>query len=240
MTLPPCQVCNSAQIRDYHRDGRGALFECTECGFVFLHPIPEAGALAALYEQENIGAGYLRKVPAKMRRARARIALLRRQGAAGRFLDVGCNGGFMVEAAREAGFAAQGLDPDTISVEWARARYPRNQYAVATLEQFAAHNPAPFDAVYCSEVIEHVPDCNVFMDGLKELLRPGGILYLTTPDIRHWRRGPLVGWDGYKPPEHCLYFSPGPLRRLLGSHGFRIVRWRWTLKPGIQVLAARA
>ena len=239
VSVPACQVCGSAHSREYHRGERGTLFECDACGFVFLHPIPDASTQAARYEREHIGAGYLAKVPAKMRRARARVRLMQSYCAGGRFLDVGCNGGFMVEAARAAGFAASGIDPDGVAVAWARAHYPHNTFAAATLEQFIATAGEPFDAVYCAEVIEHVPDCNQFALALARALKPGGTLYLTTPNIRHWRRGPLARWDGYKPPEHCLYFSPGPLRALLARHGLRVVRERWAWKPGIQVLAAR-
>ena len=97
-----------------------------------------------------------------------------------------------------------------------------------------------FDVVYCSEVIEHAPDANRFAASLASLLRPGGVLYLTTPDISHWRRPREMGrWDAYTPPEHCLYFTPVSLARLLDRHGLGVVRRRFAWKPGIKVFARK-
>jgi len=66
------------------------------------------------------------------------------------------------------------------------------------------------------------------------------VLYLTTPDISHWRRPrDLTLWDGFCPPSHCIYFSPGNLTRLLVEHGFEVFRRFVAWKPGIKVLARR-
>lgn len=241
MSALHCQVCSSARITPYHRDANGELFQCVDCGFIFLHPIPDAATQAALYEQAGIGARYFPKAERKLQRARMKMRALQRSVPRGRFLDAGCNGGFMVEAARLAGFDAYGVEPDPASVEWARRHFPANAFAVATLEEFvAAGAQKPFDLLYCSEVIEHAPDAKRFAAALAAAVTRGGFLYLTTPDITHWRRPKaLAEWDGYKPPEHCLYFGPRTLRRLLEGHGFRVVKTAWAWKPGIKMLARR-
>lgn len=237
-----CQVCGGKDIVVYHGDDKATLYQCRACAFVFLHPIPDAAALAALYATQGIGARYFPKAGRKLARARGRIRQLQRLVPHGRFLDAGCNGGFMVEAARLAGFAAVGVEPDEPSVAWAREHFPANTYFVATLEQFAdAHPNEQFDALYTSEVIEHTPDCNRFAASLARLVRPGGALYLTTPDITHWRRPrDLHRWDAYKPPEHCLYFGPRNLTMLLARHGFTVAHRAWAWKPGIKIIARRA
>ena len=100
---------------------------------------------------------------------------------------------------------------------------------------------APYDLVYCSEVIEHSPDVNRFVAAIAPLLAPGAALFLTTPDIGHWRRPrDITAWDAFCPPSHCLYFSPANLARLLARHGLRIVRRRPAFKPGIKVLARKS
>lgn len=241
-TLPHCQVCAGARMALYHRDANAELFRCEECGFVFLHPIPDAATQASLYEQAGIGARYFPKAERKLQRAKQKMRQLQRVVARGRFLDAGCNGGFMVEAARRAGFDAHGVEPDPASVDWARQHFPANAFSVATLEEYVTGGAQrPFDLVYCSEVIEHAPDANRFAAALAAAVARGGYLYLTTPDITHWRRPrALAEWDGYKPPEHCLYFSPRTLRLLLERHGFTGVKTAWAWKPGIKVLARRA
>ena len=97
-----------------------------------------------------------------------------------------------------------------------------------------------FAAVYCSEVIEHAPDANRFVAAIAALMAPGAVLYLTTPDIRHWRRPKdIVRWDAFAPPSHCIYFSPRNLTRLLHQHGLAVFRRRLAFKPGIKLLARK-
>jgi SAM-dependent methyltransferase len=238
-SIPACQVCGGLAA-PYHQDSRGALYRCAACTFVFLHPIPSAAEQAGLYEAQGIGARYFPKAERKLARARGRMRRVQRFVPRGRFLDAGCNGGFMVEAARLAGFEAVGVEPDPASVAWAQEHFPANKFVVATLEQFAeARDGGMFDAVYTSEVIEHAPDANRFAAALASVMRPGAVLYLTTPDIGHWRRPSLARWDAYKPPEHCLYFTPKSLTQLLRKHRLEVVERAFAWKPGIKVIARR-
>ena len=172
------------------------LFECADCCLVYVDPMPDADAIAALYGDAYEGAtsGCFAKVESKMRRVRRRVAALARivppspGGGPQRFLDVGYNGGFMTEAARERGFAPTGVELNGAAVAYAQQHYPANDFIHGTVEAFGESGPAPFDAVYCSEVIEHVPGVNGFVAAIAALMRPGSVLYLTTPDIGHWRR----------------------------------------------------
>lgn len=241
---PPCQVCGAAERRLFARHDGMELYRCQACGLVYLDPMPSAAEVRALYDDPLDGAtaGYFAKVASKMRRSRRRVRQLKRHlaaGSGGRFLDVGCSGGFMVEAAREAGFEAWGVDLDPVSIDYARAHYPRNRYHHGTIEDLDAGG-VPFDAVYCSEVIEHVTDANRFVARMAALMRPGAVLYLTTPDIGHRRRPrDLARWDAFCPPAHCLYFSPGNLRLLLERHGLAVIKRRFAWKPGIKLFARR-
>lgn len=243
---PTCQVCDATARRLYAAHAGQELYECAGCGFVVLDPLPDAGARVALYDDAYGGAstGYYAKVDKKMRRARRRAAFiaskLREGPAQRRFLDVGSSAGFMVEAAREKGFESFGVELDGTSVAYAREHYPENTFFSGTVEDYAREDPPPFDAVYCSEVIEHTADANSFMAAIAVLTRPGGLLYLTTPDIGHRRRPKdLTAWDAFCPPSHCLYFTEGSLRHLLKKHGYGHIRRRFAWKPGLKVLARK-
>lgn len=221
------------------------LFQCNDCGLVWLDLLPDAEGVQAMYDDAYAGAttSYFSKVAQKLARSRGRVRYIARLlpgGAGGKsFLDVGANGGFMAEAAREAGFTAVGIEPDPVSVAYAREHYPGITALQGLLEDVDLE-PQSFDVAYCSEVIEHTADCNRFVAKLASVLRPGGLLYLTTPDISHWRRPRKIGrWDGFCPPSHCLYFNPSNLKMLLHRHGFDVVRQRFAWKPGIKIIARR-
>ncbi|MDP7547407.1 MAG: class I SAM-dependent methyltransferase [Alphaproteobacteria bacterium] len=245
-----CQVCASTDCPPLIEHGGWRYRRCADCGLVFLVPMLNEGELAALYADPDSGGtrAYFRKEASKLRRARGRVRLLADAMAGGpkgrRFLDVGCSGGFMAQAAVGAGFTTWGIDPDGNAVAHAKAHYPGATYRVSGLTDFAveftAQSRALFDAVYCSEVLEHVADANAFIGAISTLMLPGGVLYLTTPDMGHWRRPRhLPDWDVFTPPHHCLFFSAGNLQQLLARHGLDIYRRQWAFKPGLKVLARK-
>jgi 2-polyprenyl-3-methyl-5-hydroxy-6-metoxy-1,4-benzoquinol methylase len=251
-----CQVCGAFGRRLYirHRTAKQAglerseweLFECMACGLVYLDPAPSRAEIAFFYFDPYAHAttSYFAKSKAKLKRSATRVRMLLRflpGGAAGKsFLDIGCNGGFMVEAARLAGFRGVGIDPDRNAVSYAEAHFPENEFLHGLLEDDILGG-RQFDAIYCSEVIEHAADANRFMTALVAALRPGGLLYLTTPDVSHWRRPrDITRWDAFCPPAHCLYFNPENLRALLARHGLEVIHRRWAFKPGIKLLARKA
>jgi len=240
----PCQVCGATDREPFIQTKGMDLYRCRNCAVVFMDPMPDPAAVEDLYSDAYDGAtkGYFAKVESKLRRSRGRVRQLQRYVTAGRFLDVGTNGGFMAKAAREAGYDAWGIEPDPISVAYARDHYPDIHVFQGFIEEFVEtpEGAEPFDAVYCSEVLEHVPDVNNFVGAIARATKPGGVLYLTTPDIAHWRvPANVLDWDSFFPPSHCIYFTPSSLTQLLSRHGFSIFRKRLAFKPGIKVFARR-
>lgn len=223
---------------------RGEHFmRCDGCGSFQVAPLPTSAALAAFYQDYGASGGYGAKAAKKLKRAGRRIRRLRWKGASGRFLDVGCNLGFAVEAARLQGFAASGLELDEVAVAAARERFPRNDFRAGTVETLADETgfAGSFGLIYCSEVIEHVTDIEGFARALAVLARPGGLLYLTTPDAGHPRRPrDFLAWDEVKPPEHLTWFTRRGLAALLKRSGFDGVEFQWNWKPGLRALARRA
>ena len=204
-----CQVCEE-RGEPLLVHGSMMFRRCPTCGFVFMDPMPDAARLGDLYTDAYSGAtkGYFKKTDSKMRRCRRRAKWLSRRASGKRFLDVGCNGGFMTEAMRERGFQAHGIDPDSVSIAWAREHYPDNRFHVATAEGFDPGKQR-FDVVYCSDVIEHAPDVNRFVSSIAALMTPGAVLFLTTPDIGHWRRPrDITKWNAFAPTESLPLFQP--------------------------------
>lgn len=95
-------------------------------------------------------------------------------------LDVGCGYGFAVDmAANVLGWRAVGIDPSHYAREGARLLQAdiRKDYLTSATEL-----GEPFGLVVASEVIEHIPDPDGFIQVLRRWLQPGGTLILTTPD----------------------------------------------------------
>jgi 2-polyprenyl-6-hydroxyphenyl methylase/3-demethylubiquinone-9 3-methyltransferase len=98
-------------------------------------------------------------------------------------LDIGCGGGLVAEPLARLGARVTGIDPAAENIAAARAHAQGAvvdvTYKVATAEEVAGEG-AQFDAVLLLEVIEHVPDVPAFLARVAPLVRPGGVLILST------------------------------------------------------------
>ncbi|GFE55020.1 3-demethylubiquinone-9 3-methyltransferase [Babesia ovis] len=119
-----------------------------------------------------------------------------------RILDVGCGGGILSEALAKCGAHVVGIDPCKELIQVAEQHkqtvfgnysanlglstdYSKNvNYIADTLESYASGPSAgKFDIVVASEVIEHIPNIDkpLFINTLRDLTRPGGLIVFTTP-----------------------------------------------------------
>jgi 2-polyprenyl-3-methyl-5-hydroxy-6-metoxy-1,4-benzoquinol methylase len=233
-------MCRTPAAAFFGRKNGYALSRCGSCGFVFLDPMPTRDELANLYRDEaGITADFYPKADSRFRRAFIKAIKFAGYIRGRDVIDVGCGGGFVAEAMRRVGGRATGLDISGRAIAYARRRFPSCEFACGVLEEFQETGRS-FDFVYCSEVIEHVADADAFAAALARICRPGGRLFVTTPDIGHWRvPKDLVSWSLVDPPRHVRYFNAKSLTSLLERHGFTVRRKMFKLKPGLQVLAER-
>lgn len=237
-----CPAC----LKTGHKHAAGykdaVLYSCTACQSVFMDPMPTQAMLSALYHDPYEGAttGYYAKAEKKIRRARKRARMLDRYvDRKRRFLEIGSSGGFMTEAMRELGYDVTGVEPDAPGVAYAKEHYPKARFFNGFFQDIEK-DLETFDAIYCSEVIEHVPDPEPFVAAIARHLEPGGIVNITTPDVTHWNKpADITQWKEFNPPSHCLYYSPQGLKAILARHGIDVFRQRFNWKAGIQVYARR-
>jgi 2-polyprenyl-6-hydroxyphenyl methylase/3-demethylubiquinone-9 3-methyltransferase len=100
-----------------------------------------------------------------------------------RLLDIGCGGGLISEPLARLGARVTGIEPKEANIRAAMAHAePQGlgiDYRVATVEELAAAGET-FDCVVCLEVVEHVPDVGKFLQTCAALVRPGGLMILST------------------------------------------------------------
>jgi 2-polyprenyl-3-methyl-5-hydroxy-6-metoxy-1,4-benzoquinol methylase len=163
--------------------------------------------------------GFRRSVDLKYR------YLPRSRGTARRkVLDIGCGSGEWLLAAREAGWLPAGSDPDPVAqLGAAELGVEVRQGGAEAWEDQAG----TFDAISMAHVIEHVHQPIQTLATAFELLRPGGQLFLETPNIDAVGHS-LFGsnWCGLEAPRHLVLFNRRSLSNALRSQGFVNIRHR--------------
>jgi 2-polyprenyl-3-methyl-5-hydroxy-6-metoxy-1,4-benzoquinol methylase len=206
-------------------------------GWRTIEPKPDAAALKAFYAEQYFQASHGTYAPDYTETERAHRGLLARQlllavetarGAGGRWLEVGCGEGWLLAAAKAAGYAVRGLD---FSDHGLRRFNPGLLASVSVGDAFEnlerlIEAGAAFDVVALEHVLEHVADAEGLLRRLPRLVASGGVVAITVPnDFSRLQRaaheGGLVDREFWlAPPQHLNYFDAQTLGRLLGRLGF--------------------
>ncbi|MGW3136627.1 class I SAM-dependent methyltransferase [Streptomyces sp. NPDC001139] len=202
-------------------------------------PHPRPKELRDFYEDPSVPVAS--GAPRSLRQARMLAAAL--GTARGQtVLDVGCGDGSAAATARPllAGHRIVGVDWSQDALKRTRTRL---SYAVRG-ELTGGGLPfrsASADAVLFSEVIEHLVDPDAALDEIRRVLRPGGHLMLSTPNLAAWyNRGLLLagvqpvfsevslrgihGRPGTEVVGHLRLYTARALREFVAASGFEVVR----------------
>ena len=139
------------------------------------------GAFAPLHRMNPVRLGFLReKIIGHLGRADAG----RRPFEGLSIIDVGCGGGLVAEPMARLGATVTGLDGAEESIAAARAHADVMaldvDYRVGTVEDLASGSPGRFDVVLALEIVEHVADLHAFCDAAMALVKPGGLMIVST------------------------------------------------------------
>lgn len=215
---------------------QGKLARCPACGLCWNVEPPSADVLGSLYQTGFYGGRTPRAgaVAALLHRVNNAVRLRELRGmSAGKLLDVGCGKGRFLAAAREAGWDVRGVEFAPHLAAEARDRYGVDVRAGDFLE---VPLETPFDVVTMWHVLEHLPRPADAVARSWELLRPGGRLVVSVPNIESVQ-AVLSGasWFHLDLPRHLFHFTPRSLRRLVERHGFR-VEWIGHFYPEMEII----
>lgn len=166
-----------------------------------------------------------------------------------KILDIGCGNGNISLALGSMGYSVTGVDIDQTSIDTASGRNTFENVKFEVLDANSFSMLDAFDAVVCSEVLEHLHKPYELLESIYRILKPGGVFAATVPN-GYGPREVLItrpmqwlkrkGWDkpiiifkrmlGYDAKTlqssnedltHVQFFSVGAFTRLLSGVGFK-------------------
>ena len=218
---------------------------CGVCGLVYVGGGPSDEALTELYDEgyweeegETGYQGYGGAEVAKRHHFASLLDQLAAERPPGELLEVGSAYGYFLDEAQRRGWRVRGIEPSRHAREQARQRFGLE--VVESPLSDLPPEPESQDAIVMWDVIEHLADPRRTVETAFSRLRPGGVLALSTGDIRS-AAARLHGrdWSLMTPPWHQFYFSRSTLRRLLESVGFHVERIRGDGVVAVDSSAAR-
>jgi SAM-dependent methyltransferase len=221
-----CGVCGTTG-RLWTRGGGRDLLRCPSCRFAWVPQGLQRTNGVSIYEDAD-GALFTSQadyyLDESAREAAAdKLEWVSRFVPRGRLLDVGANVGLFVDEARRR-YDAIGIEPSASAVQLGRAK---GWAGVEVGSIYDSTVTGPFDAITLFDVIEHLEEPRQALRRCRQLLAPGGRLFLTTPDS-----GSLVArmlgskWYHLDLTQHISIFSVANLTRLLHDAGFTAVARR--------------
>jgi 2-polyprenyl-3-methyl-5-hydroxy-6-metoxy-1,4-benzoquinol methylase len=155
----------------------------------------------------------------------------------GKLLDVGCGNGQFLATMQELGWEVTGVEPDGEAAKVALERFGLSVHEGA-LEEVAFPDDT-FDAITMSHVVEHLPDPISTISECRRLLKKGGRLVMTTPNIESLgHRLYREAWRGLEVPRHLFLFSPTTLRACVERSGLQVLDLRTTTRSARWMWAA--
>jgi ubiquinone/menaquinone biosynthesis C-methylase UbiE len=234
-----CPACGTDKSHlAYRRADQAAVVSCSECGLLYLNPRPLDSSILSFYDKSYFAEGghgsgyrdYMMEQAIEMNSGKhpafLALYLLHRHSVPDgkKILDVGCGGGHLLSLARRAGYSVQGLDLSAHIAAEARSELSIDVFAGDLKDaNFAA---ASFDVVSALEVIEHLTNPVEWLLEIHRILKPSGILLLSTPNAK-CAEAYGEQWLGFNASfEHLTFFAPDTAARLLETGGFKIVEER--------------
>ena len=225
-----CPVCGNPRLEALRGYSRAHLVHCADCGLIFAGRWPTERELTAHYQDY----GHWRDSPVTRQRYRELLRSFEPERHTNKLLDVGCGSGMFLEEARTRGWDVSGTEYGEGPRALARSRGLHVVRAPVTDQTFVANS---FDVVTAFEVFEHVRDPRHEATVITEVLRPGGLLYCTTPNFNSLSRRVLgPRWSIIEYPEHLWYFTASTICQWLRRFGF-VAEKTWS--SGVSVTRLR-
>jgi SAM-dependent methyltransferase len=218
-----CPACRSTQHKLWDHKSAYRLFCCSTCGVIFTPDRADTEVISELYDHYYDRAHF--EIPSVVAASLDRlVASMEGCRHTGRWLDIGFGEGGLLSIAHRHSWSCYGTEISPAALAYGA----RQGWLVTSNPMADARFPTGgFDVISMVEILEHLPDPDDFLRAAAQLLRPGGVFYLTTPNAQSLNRRILgAAWSIFAPPEHLVIWTSKGLCQAFARHGLTPQRIR--------------
>ena len=242
----PCPICGAGEHTPHEKFGPNNQYtyvQCCECDLIYSNPRPVydpafVDTAYAVYDVESHHMKHSGTLDAGQRRLIDQYKITLKQietqlGRKGSLLEIGCHNGLFLKAAQEEGWPGVGIDVSKAMTDAVTAFYGIPTYCGQYHEMDLGRH-GKFDVIYCSHVIEHIPNPNQWIAKMRSELASDGVLCLNVPNQFSWDRKfkrvlKKLGlkkevWEVWRTPDHLYEPHLKPMNLLLSKNGFRVTK----------------
>ena len=217
--LRNCRLCNSPHIRSVLKRDDLCIFRCVDCGVVFLGNDLDESDIKGLYKYYGYSAFSNYLSPTTKIRYEKLLDSFERYRKNNTIIDVGCGAGYFMLSASTRGWQADGTEISEEAITLAEAKGQRVfKGDIASLDL----GKDKYDIATLFELMEHASNPEDIIKKLSYILRPSGLIYITTPNYNSLTRLLLGNRWSWFHKEHLFYFTDKTLKAILEKYGFRI------------------
>jgi len=137
-------------------------------------------------------------------------------------LDIGCSTGILADILNRSGYLVDGIDTSLEAIEFAKS-HRKGNFHLSSIEYFG--KGYKYDLIIATQLLEHLSNPESFLMNVKRFLKPGGYIYIETPNLYSWSKRSIwrkrIGGMFYG-IDHRICYTAKSLRVLLQNNGFKI------------------
>ena len=212
-----CRLCNNSNINLLFTINNHSVLKCQQCNFTQIADKLTASETQKIYNNNYFSSTKYKDLEIQKKENLRRISIIRRHFTYENpvVLDAGCSTGDFIALAH-SDMEISGIDISPYAVEIAKTKCPEIAHRIWS-DNLENHNlpKSHFDAICLWDVIEHLWDPGSTCRQLKESLKSGGYIFISTPNIES-SFAKLLGkyWPFMTPPEHMSFFGPKSIKYL--------------------------
>ena len=225
--LKYCPICDSSDKESYVERMGLSFKRCKSCGHVYQDPVLKRDVASRLYSDDKTTAAIYtvqiqKDIDAKKYNYGLDLIDLFRPDTKEKILDIGCGAGVFLQEAFKKGYKeCVGIDANSNY----KSEYKKDAGINYISSTFESLDPSTiggeYDVITMWSVLEHIYEPQVFLNNLKKLLKPNGLVFILVPNLKSLatrltrEMSPCFNW------KHPHYFHTGSLEMLMSKVGFK-------------------